>query len=92
MGVLQEAAEAYLVSLFEDINPTAIHAKFIAIQAKDAMVITTETALQLHRPRLSQDNRRRQPHTPKGHEHDRHNPRQLSAVVSPILFVASFHL
>jgi len=72
MGVLQEAAEAYLVSLFEDIDPTAIHAKFVAIQPKDAMAITTETVPQPRRPRPSQDNGRRQPHTPKGHKHDRH--------------------
>ena len=27
IGALQEAAEAYLVGLFEDTNPCAIHAK-----------------------------------------------------------------
>jgi histone H3 len=32
---LQEAAEAYLVSLFEDINLCAIHAKRITIMADD---------------------------------------------------------
>ena len=33
--VLQEAAEAYLVSLFEDTNLAAIHAKRVTIQPKD---------------------------------------------------------
>ncbi|KAF5334573.1 hypothetical protein D9758_018364 [Tetrapyrgos nigripes] len=32
---LQEAAEAYLVSLFEDMNLAAIHAKRVTIQPKD---------------------------------------------------------
>ncbi|KIJ38610.1 hypothetical protein M422DRAFT_258729 [Sphaerobolus stellatus SS14] len=32
---LQEAAEAYLVSLFEDTNLAAIHAKCATIQPKD---------------------------------------------------------
>ena len=32
---LQEAAEAFLVSLFEDSNLCAIHAKRVTIQAKD---------------------------------------------------------
>ena len=32
---LQEAAEAYLVSLFEDTNLAAIHAKRVTIQTKD---------------------------------------------------------
>lgn len=32
---LQEAAEAYLVSLFEDTNLCAIHAKRVTIQPKD---------------------------------------------------------
>ncbi len=32
---LQEAAEAYLVGLFEDTNLCAIHAKRVTIQAKD---------------------------------------------------------
>jgi histone H3 len=32
---LQEAAEAYLVSLFEDTNLSAIHAKRVTIQPKD---------------------------------------------------------
>jgi hypothetical protein len=32
---LQEAAEAYLISLFEDTNLAAIHAKRINIQPKD---------------------------------------------------------
>ena len=32
---LQEASEAYLVSLFEDTNSAAIHAKRVTIQPKD---------------------------------------------------------
>ncbi len=35
---LQEAAEAYLVSLFEDTNLLAIHAKRVTIFAKDMML------------------------------------------------------
>ncbi|CAB4316769.1 unnamed protein product [Prunus armeniaca] len=32
---LQEAAEAYLVGLFKDTNPCAIHAKRVTIMPKD---------------------------------------------------------
>jgi histone H3 len=32
---IQEAAEAYLVSLFEDVNLCAIHAKRVTIMPKD---------------------------------------------------------
>ncbi|BGP09367.1 histone H3 [Rhodotorula toruloides] len=39
MEVLQEAAEAYLVSLFEDTNPAAIHAKRVTIQPKDMQLV-----------------------------------------------------
>ncbi|ORZ41063.1 histone H3 h3_3 [Catenaria anguillulae PL171] len=35
VGALQEAAEAYLVGLFEDTNLAAIHAKRVTIQPKD---------------------------------------------------------
>jgi len=35
LGALQEAAEAYLVGLFEDTNLCAIHAKRVTIMAKD---------------------------------------------------------
>ena len=35
IGALQEAVEAYLVSLFEDTNLCAIHAKRVTIQKKD---------------------------------------------------------
>jgi histone H3/H4 len=35
IGALQEAVEAYLVSLFEDTNYCAIHAKRVTIQSKD---------------------------------------------------------
>jgi len=35
LGALQEAAEAYLVSLFEDTNACATHAKRVTIQDKD---------------------------------------------------------
>lgn len=36
---LQEAAEAYLVSLFEDTNLAAIHAKRVTIQPKDLVCV-----------------------------------------------------
>ncbi|KAH9852178.1 histone-fold-containing protein [Lenzites betulinus] len=36
---LQEASEAYLVSLFEDTNLAAIHAKRVTIQPKDLVSI-----------------------------------------------------
>ena len=35
IGALQEAAEAYIVGLFEDTNLCAIHAKQITIMPKD---------------------------------------------------------
>ncbi len=35
LGALQEAAEAYLVGLFEDTNLCAIHAKRVTIMVKD---------------------------------------------------------
>lgn len=35
IGALQEAVEAYLVSLFEDTNACATHAKRVTIQEKD---------------------------------------------------------
>jgi len=35
LGALQEASEAYLVSLFEDTNSCALHAKRVTIMAKD---------------------------------------------------------
>ena len=35
IGALQEAAEAYLVSLFEDTNLCAIHAKRVTIMPRD---------------------------------------------------------
>jgi histone H3 len=35
---LQEAAEAYLVGLFEDTNLCAIHAKRVTIQPKDMLL------------------------------------------------------
>ncbi len=35
VGALQEAAEAYLVGLFEDTNLCAIHAKRVTIMPKD---------------------------------------------------------
>ena len=41
---LQEAAEAYLVFLFEDTNLAAIHAKRVTIQPKDLVRL----AISLH--------------------------------------------
>ncbi|KAE8218678.1 hypothetical protein CF326_g9113 [Tilletia indica] len=38
IGALQEASEAYLVSLFEDTNLAAIHAKRVTIQPKDMIL------------------------------------------------------
>jgi len=35
IGALQEASEAYLVSLFEDVNFCAIHAKRVTIMIRD---------------------------------------------------------
>ncbi|TMW86392.1 hypothetical protein EJD97_021452 [Solanum chilense] len=35
VAALQEAAEAYLVGIFEDSNPCAIHAKTVTIMPKD---------------------------------------------------------
>ena len=35
IGALQEAAEAYLIGLFEDTNLCAIHAKRVTIMPKD---------------------------------------------------------
>jgi histone H3 len=35
IAALQEAAEAYLVSLFEDVNLCAIHAKRVTIMVRD---------------------------------------------------------
>ena len=35
IGALQESVEAYLISLFEDTNQCAIHAKRVTIQIKD---------------------------------------------------------
>ena len=35
VGALQDAAEAYLVGLFEDANLCAIHAKRVTIMLKD---------------------------------------------------------
>jgi histone H3 len=35
IGAIQESCEAYLVSLFEDTNLCAIHAKRVTIQPKD---------------------------------------------------------
>ncbi|CAD6980592.1 hypothetical protein A4X06_0g6260 [Tilletia controversa] len=35
IGALQEASEAYLVSLFEDMNLAAIHAKRVTVMPKD---------------------------------------------------------
>jgi histone H3 len=40
IGALHEAAEAYLVGLFEDTNLCAIHAKRITIQPKDMQLAT----------------------------------------------------
>eukprot|EP00088_Acartia_fossae_P052833 TRINITY_DN59870_c0_g1_i1.p1 TRINITY_DN59870_c0_g1~~TRINITY_DN59870_c0_g1_i1.p1 ORF type:complete len:155 (-),score=30.28 TRINITY_DN59870_c0_g1_i1:266-682(-) len=38
ISALQEAAEAYLVALFEDTNLAAIHAKRVTIQVKDMVL------------------------------------------------------
>ena len=42
---LQEAAEAYLVSLFEDTNLAAIHAKRVTIQPKDLVSVHSTVCL-----------------------------------------------
>ena len=38
IGALQQAAESFLVSLFEDTNQCAIHANRVTIQAKDMLL------------------------------------------------------
>eukprot|EP00008_Paramoeba_atlantica_P010911 CAMPEP_0201484762 /NCGR_PEP_ID=MMETSP0151_2-20130828/8911_1 /ASSEMBLY_ACC=CAM_ASM_000257 /TAXON_ID=200890 /ORGANISM="Paramoeba atlantica, Strain 621/1 / CCAP 1560/9" /LENGTH=83 /DNA_ID=CAMNT_0047868571 /DNA_START=362 /DNA_END=613 /DNA_ORIENTATION=- len=38
LGALQEAAEAYLVGLFEDVNLCAVHAKRVTIMVKDVQL------------------------------------------------------
>lgn len=40
LAAIQEASEAYLVRLFEDINHCAIHAKRVTIQPKDLALAT----------------------------------------------------
>lgn len=47
---LQEAAEAYLVSLFEDTNLAAIHAKRVTIQPKDLVSIFSLLLLTSRQP------------------------------------------
>lgn len=47
IGVLQEAAEAYLVGLFEDINLLAIHGKRVTIMPRDMIL-----GLHIRRDRL----------------------------------------
>ena len=39
VNAIQEAAEAYLVGLFEDTNLVAIHAKRITIKPKDIQLV-----------------------------------------------------
>lgn len=41
LEALQEAAEAFIVSWFEDVNLCAIHAKRVTIMAKDAQLLKT---------------------------------------------------
>ena len=38
IGVLQEAAENYLVGLFEDTNLCAIHARWVTVMPKDVLL------------------------------------------------------
>lgn len=38
LSALQESAEAYLVSLFEDVNLAAVHAKRVTIMPKDMIL------------------------------------------------------
>ena len=45
---LQEAAEAYLVSLFEDTNLAAIHAKRVTIQPKDLVRLSQPVGIIVH--------------------------------------------
>jgi Histones H3 and H4 len=44
IGALQESVEAYLVSLFEDTNLCAIHAKRVTIQSKDIQLARASVA------------------------------------------------
>ncbi|KAI0312908.1 putative methyltransferase-domain-containing protein [Amylostereum chailletii] len=52
---LQEAAEAYLVSLFEDTNLAAIHAKRVTIQPKDLALARRLRSPVLFTPQISND-------------------------------------
>ena len=47
VSALPEAAEAYLVLLFEDANLCAIHAKCVTIRPKDIQLVR-----RIHRERL----------------------------------------
>ncbi len=48
VGALQEAAEAYLVGLFEDTNLAAIHAKRVTIMPKDIQLGKYFTLFTMH--------------------------------------------
>ncbi|QGN17431.1 Histone H3 [Kluyveromyces marxianus] len=52
IGALQESVEAYLVSLFEDTNLAAIHAKRVTIQKKDIKFEDTNLAA-IHAKRVT---------------------------------------
>lgn len=47
---LQEAAEAYLVCLYEDVNLCAIHAKRVTIMPKDICIARRIRGEELQRP------------------------------------------
>lgn len=51
IGALQESVESYLVSLFEDTNLCAIHAKRVTIQSVRNMTCLTRTRATRDAPR-----------------------------------------
>ena len=77
---LQEASEAYLVSLFEDTNLAAIHAKRVTIQPKDLVSLSPSHKCSLRGQRA--DHR---PHYRHWHAGCGASARDVLALYSPIV-------